>query len=160
MEFSNSRCISPGLPVFQPKPPTGTRRPQLVSATAGAVCHSDRQPASPTKNGPNARCAEAIKVFILETARWSIGYPSGALIKPGKSGNVCPIVNRTRKVAELASGLRNHNMSTFGPLLGPGSVVQSRIPRFRGIVETNRRKWRPQRSVPKLGPFLIQMPAK
>ena len=49
-------------------------------------------------------------------------------------------MNRTRKVAELASGLRNPNMSTFGPLLGTCSVAQSRILRFQGIVETNREK--------------------
>jgi len=55
------------------------------------------------KNGPGGTSAEAIKVFILETARWSSGYPSGAVIEAGKSGNVGPIVNRTRKFVGLAA---------------------------------------------------------
>jgi hypothetical protein len=83
--------------------------------------------------------AEAIGVFLFKQPESVVGT-SGALIRAGNSGSVCPIVNRTRRVVELATGLRNPANLNLGLFLGTCSVAQGRIHRSRASCKTNREK--------------------
>ena len=55
------------------------------------------------KNGPSARyCAEAIQSISISNTRQCSG--DAYLVSPlkaGTAGNVCPVVNRTRKIVEI-----------------------------------------------------------
>ena len=55
------------------------------------------------KNGPSARyCAEAIQSISISNTRQCSGDAYlVSPIKAGKAGNVCPVVNRTRKIVEI-----------------------------------------------------------
>ncbi len=116
----------------RPSPNRRTNDAPSPYPVAGGASHSDLS-AAPIKMAPAGR-AEAIRVFLFKQPEGVVGTPSGALIRAGKSGSVCPIVNRTRRVVELATGLRNPlQTSTSGRSWEPAA-----LPRVETIAHAQR----------------------
>ena len=94
-----------------------------------------------------------IKVFPFQIAGRSSGYPSGI---PNISGK------RRQCLSSSEHNADNRRASQLAS--GAGSLEPPVLPRVESIApggswRQTGRKWRPQRSAPKLGPFLIQKPA-
>jgi len=96
-----------------------------------------------------ARCSapRPIKVFPFQIARRSSGYPSGI---PNRSGK------RRQCLSSSEHNADNRRASQLAS--GAGSLEPPVLPRVESIApggswRQTGRKWRPQRSAPKLGPF-------
>jgi len=94
-----------------------------------------------------------IKVFPFQIAGRSSGYPSGI-----------PNISGKRRQCLSSSEHNADNRRARQLASGAGSLEPPVLPRVESIApggswRQTGRKWRPQRSAPKLGPFLIQKPA-